>query len=409
MSPFSRVLCIAVVISTSLLIVVTNGDRLLTDSTNVLVASAPADTATPSPTPTSPRTGTVYWTGDFSTGDWSQWGNPQAGKSISPSGIWGNEPNTPYNGNASLAIVTSPVRHPGGHAVQLVTGNRSDIQTLRAAGAASGSFALDWAGSTSALINWNDTAATIQSKLNAMPAVSAAGGVIVDAPLADGTAPNGPLNTTTQYIMFNAAGPHAAFTISNSTLVGATPSISFGVSAPNYPHDDASIIVNTSDTHASAGQSTYYGFSMYVPSSTNGQWVDNDGAMNIFWEVQGQGNTLSMGVDTARSDGFSASNPGFYLTGDWAGSPRWVDSSPMQYDTWTDFVIRIRWSYDDSGVIEICKNGTNVYSNVSTPTLAPNQSRLYMQAMNYHQPSPNVISYYLAEHRIGDSYSAVAP
>jgi len=96
-----------------------------------------AATATAMPTATTATTmGTVYWSGDFSTGDWSQYPFLQAGQHDSPEGTyWQDNNQTNSLGNTALDLVTSPTRHGTGYSAKLTTMNQAAVQQLADAGA----------------------------------------------------------------------------------------------------------------------------------------------------------------------------------------------------------------------------------------------------------------------------------
>src|SRR6266567_7942621 len=58
------------------------------------------------------RSGTVYWTGDYSTGNWEQYNGAQAGNTITPAKATGWDQRVQINGNSSL-LLQSAIARPG--------------------------------------------------------------------------------------------------------------------------------------------------------------------------------------------------------------------------------------------------------------------------------------------------------
>jgi len=366
------------------------------------------------------RTGTVYWLGDFDTGDWSQWSYLQGGQHISPVGAAGQDnTNTGGLGNTTLDLVTSPTRHGTGWAAKLTSMNQAWVQSLSDTGATSGNFTLSWNGSTSATIAWNETTANIGTKLNAMASVITDGGVYVNDSTSN-LGSGGSLPGKTIYIIFKTPGTHSAFTVGNNTVAGGTPTITTGTTL-GVP--DQTFITSTtteSTTHTAIGDDTYYGFSIYVPSSTQGQFVPEADTSNGYFEtINPIGEQLGGAIDTAGSDGASVTNPKLSVTlnvdanGNFVyfgnGGARWLDSSILAFDTWIDIVIHVKWQADATGIFEVWKNGTKVYSINHATAFVGGKTATEFDLMNYHAASSNTMTWYMDEMRIGDSYSAVAP
>lgn len=93
--------------------------------------------------------------------------------------------------------------------------NVPEVQSLIATSASSGTFTLTFDGDTTAAINWNDSAATVGTRLNALASITTAGGV---------TCSGGALPGTAVTITFNVAGRRNLIT-ATSSLVGGVPVI----------------------------------------------------------------------------------------------------------------------------------------------------------------------------------------
>jgi hypothetical protein len=278
-----------------------------------------ASTAIPAQTPA----GTVYWSGDFSSADFSQWAGVQAGTILNQGTAWGAS-DPAVQGNTVASVVSSPTRH-GGYAASLVD---------------------------------NDT-----------------------------------------------------------TGSGAS-------------HDSASVVNSVAQTHASAGEDTYYGWSVYFPISNKGNWAGPQASWNLFWEWISGGahywgqpggfgiNTVGWADDPTGNTNprifaaFNVGNDGSYTD----PSPySWVDNTyPFQYDQWIDFVVHIKWTTADlsdrSGAFEIWKNGAKVYSVNGIHTL-PNvvENNTAIEIMNYRQTWTRTTTHYIDQVRVGSNYGAVDP
>jgi len=379
------------------------------------------------------RAGTVYWTGDFSTGDWSQYNGMQFGNRASPVPTNAFDARTQVNGNTA-AILQSAITRPGyPYAVKFEAYNPNDVQNISAPGVAGGSFTLTWQGSTSTQIAYNATRATVESILNSMPSVQAAGGVTVHGmdyrvggvEYLLGSTIVSPYNVTMDskyYISFNTPGTHTLFTADSTNLSGGTVVVAQGddTAVWAYPHKATGMQHwgGGNANHTNVGDDTYYGFSLYVPSSNIGHW---DGAWAIFWDLisLGWGDPIEFNVLSNGHGGSSLSNP--ILNAQWRvnedGSFRnvypmqyeWLDTT-LSYDTWIDLVLHINWQTSATGVVEIWKNGTKVFSVSGIRTYPNTSSQIDMDGpIVYTDENPQTITWYLTANRIGDSYAAVAP
>jgi hypothetical protein len=270
-----------------------------------------------------PQASMVYWSGDFSGGDVSQWAGVQAGTILNQGTAWGAS-DPAVQGNTVASVVSSPTRH-GGYAASLVD---------------------------------NDT-----------------------------------------------------------TGSGAS-------------HDSASVVNSVAQTHASAGEDTYYGWSVYFPIGNKGNWAGPQASWNLFWEWISGGahywgqpggfgiNTVGWADDPTGNTNprifaaFNVGNDGSYTD----PSPySWVDNTyPFQYDQWIDFVVHIKWTTADlsdrSGAFEIWKNGAKVYSVNGIHTL-PNvvENNTAIEIMNYRQTWTRTTTHYIDQVRVGSNYGAVDP
>ncbi len=132
--------------------------------------------------------------------------------------------------------------------------------------------------------------------------------------------------------------------------------------------DKVSYRTEVSGPHAEVGQEYWYGFSILLPES----YVPDK-----IWEIVAQWH----GVPD-QDTGETWRNPIMALStndGKWSWVNRWdakrntfesgkrqyggtkhYDLGPYRTDVWTDWVIHVKWSYKDDGILEIWKNGQKV-------------------------------------------------
>jgi hypothetical protein len=182
----------------------------------------------------------------------------------------------------------------------------------------------------------------------------------------------------------------------------------------NYPAGYRVEVGNSPSTnYGSEGQDTYYGFAVYFSSINRGNWMPNS------WDSIGwfqfiavpDGEPIGAGVDTGDFDVF---NPHLFINCnvDSAGNNvgracgRWQDPDPVPYDTWITFVFHVKWTTGTNGLVEMWKNGTQIFSRQNIRTLIANP--VYMEFQNYEQPAGTTTNLFDA-FRIGSTYAAVNP
>ncbi len=138
------------------------------------------------------------------------------------------------------------------------------------------------------------------------------------------------------------------------------------------------------DNCAVIGQEYWYGFSIYLPGPYAHDELDETVAQ--WHHVKDQETTDGAIVDTTH-------NPPVALSidnGEWRLKVRWAATQPtlaadmkgvalplgpQSTDKWTDWVFRIKWAYDDSGILQVWKNGVlvvnrngpNTYNDIKGP------------------------------------------
>ena len=154
----------------------------------------------------------------------------------------------------------------------------------------------------------------------------------------------------------------------------------------------------------------WYGLSMFLPSSFI---ADPCEEMVFQWH----------GVNSVDLDGESMSNPalamitrnGRWVFNDWDGP---VDLGLYTKDAWTDWVLHIKFSPDQDGLIEIWKNGAKVFTRTGKNTYRDKVGNYFKMGIykygwkDGYTTNTSTRILYFDEVRVGDetsSYAAVAP
>lgn len=143
-------------------------------------------------------------------------------------------------------------------------------QTLIATGATSGTFTLSYKGVATANINWNDSAATVQTRLQALSTVGSGNALVT----------GGPLPGTSMLITFAAAlaTDTTQVIVGTNALVGGTPTLaSVAPLSVTYVGEFPVIVLSSNDAEVTAQQareggataSTGYVEDVVVDSSLN--------------------------------------------------------------------------------------------------------------------------------------------
>ena len=115
--------------------------------------------------------------------------------------------------------------------------------------------------------------------------------------------------------------------------------------------DRAEVGNDPATNRGNEGQESYYRFSVYFPSSNRGNWAPKVWDVNNFFQFIGTDwvmPVINLGIDTGD---FGTNDPHMFFNfnvspdGAIAGRDggRW-DLGPVHYDTWTDFIVHVRWS-----------------------------------------------------------------
>jgi Polysaccharide lyase len=108
-------------------------------------------------------------------------------------------------------------------------------------------------------------------------------------------------------------------------------------------------------------QDRWYGFSMYLKD-----WIDDDAGESVFqWA---QDNTNGSAAMTLLTSGgrfiYTTNNNGT------TSNNVYTDIGPVISNQWIDFVIRIRWATDTTGLLQVWMNGNPVINKSNVKTAA---------------------------------------
>jgi hypothetical protein len=152
-------------------------------------------------------------------------------------------------------------------------------------------------------------------------------------------------------------------------------------------------------------QDRWYGFSLYLKD-----WVDDDAGEHVFqWHPGNDTGTASMALWTTGGRFTYVTNAGGIV------SNEYQDIGPVISNQWIDFVIRIRWASDTTGLLQVWMKGNLVISRsgVKTSSDAP-YFKLGINKFGWttQASSTNQRILYFDEVRVGNAnatYRDVAP
>lgn len=151
-------------------------------------------------------------------------------------------------------------------------------------------------------------------------------------------------------------------------------------------------------------QERWYGFSIYLKD-----WVDDDAGESVFqWAPDNTSGSSSMAL-LASGGRFT------YVTNNGGSNNVFADMGPVISNKWTDFVIRIKWATDTSGLLQVWMNGNLVINRSGVKTTTVNSYfKAGINKFGWSNQSSAVTQrvIYFDEVRIGNAsatYSDVAP
>jgi hypothetical protein len=151
-------------------------------------------------------------------------------------------------------------------------------------------------------------------------------------------------------------------------------------------------------------QERWYGFSVYLKD-----WVDDDAGETVFqWVPDNTSGSASMAL-LASGGTFT------YATNNGGSNNLYTDLGPVTSNKWIDFVIRVKWATDTSGLLQLWMNGNLVInrSGVKT-TSAVSYFKAGINKFGWSNQSSSVTQrvLYFDEVRVGNAnatYNDVAP
>jgi len=151
-------------------------------------------------------------------------------------------------------------------------------------------------------------------------------------------------------------------------------------------------------------QVRWYGFSVYLKD-----WVDDDAGESVFqWAPDGASGSSLMAL-LASGGRFT------YVTNNGGSNNLYTDIGPVISNKWIDFVIRIKWTTDTSGLLQVWMNSNLVInrSNVKTASTTA-YFKAGINKFGWVNQSSSVTQriMYFDEARIGNAnatYNDVAP
>jgi hypothetical protein len=176
--------------------------------------------------------------------------------------------------------------------------------------------------------------------------------------------------------------------------------------------DRAEVGNNVDTNRGREGQESYYHFEVYFPGSNRGKWSPEVWDHNSFFQFIGidwAPPAILLGIDTGD---YGTDTPHMFFNNNVARSGaiaarqggRW-DLGEVPYDTWIDFVIRVRWSANESGLLQAWMNGEEVVPLHQTRTMG--NAPVIMEIQNYRPGHAGETAHIFDEVRVGDSFDAV--
>lgn len=154
------------------------------------------------------------------------------------------------------------------------------------------------------------------------------------------------------------------------------------------------------------GSERWYGFRLYLEN-----WVKDDAGEHVFqWHPENSRGTATAALWTSTGRYIFQTN----LGGNSASV--YTDLGPILSNQWVSWVIHVKWAVDNSGILQVWKNGVLVIDRPDTPT-SPSEGTFFKLGINKFgwgiQPSTSTNRVlYFDEVRIGDeeaTYADVQP
>jgi hypothetical protein len=208
-------------------------------------------------------------------------------------------------------------------------------------------------------------------------------------------------------------GDSSAVVSSNGRQAGMPSALFTDYAGTSYASDNterSEVASSQSATGSYDGQTWYYAWSTYLPGPTQ-LWSQLGGNWNVITTL-GHGTNgselvpLQLGVNA-----LSPSNVFIYAQGQDASgnNVRYVNTGPIVYDRWIDWVARITWSASGNGVVELWRNGSQVESFTGVTTQASGSAPYWKQGIYRSGSSAAGFTNTVMQActRRGDTYAAV--
>lgn len=160
------------------------------------------------------------------------------------------------------------------------------------------------------------------------------------------------------------------------------------------------------------GQEAFYRFSVFFPNANRGNWAPNVWDHNNFFQFIGTDwakPAMNLGINTGD---FGTTSPHMFFNLNVAPNGsiddrkggRW-DLGPVQYDSWVNFVIHVRWSANPGGgLLQAWMNGNEVVPLRTARTLG--NAPVIMEIQNYRPNAQQTTVHMFDDVRIADNLQA---
>jgi len=152
----------------------------------------------------------------------------------------------------------------------------------------------------------------------------------------------------------------------------------------------------------------YYGFAVYIPSAS---YHPYPGAFNYIAELHGDTSgqapvKLNLNGSTNR---WSTELHVRDVSPAGAWDPTYIrDIAPVTFDAWETFVWHVKWKTDNTGIVEMWKNGVSCMTPFSGPTWG-NMSYVKRALGCYRQDTASPWVFYVDSYKVGTTFAVVSP
>jgi Polysaccharide lyase len=112
----------------------------------------------------------------------------------------------------------------------------------------------------------------------------------------------------------------------------------------------------------SVGTERWYGFNMYLEN-----WVDDNAGEHVFqWHPDNTTGTATASLWTSGGRYVFVTN-----SGDVSAGNEYTDIGPILSDQWVSWVIHVKWASDNTGIMQVWKNGALMINKSKMVTAPP--------------------------------------